>query len=70
MENDLNTPSAVDVMIDLAGHIIQVAEQGGDVAVAQEKLRKMANLFGMRIGEGAEERVLKGWGEHAGRFGS
>ena len=69
MENDLDTPRAVDVMLGLARKIIAAADQGGDVAAAQEKLRKMGNLFGMRIDRGVEQRVLEGWGEHAGRFG-
>ena len=69
MENDLDTPGAVEVMLGVSGEIISAAGEGGDVTAAKEVLGKMGDIFGMRIGKGVEERVVEGWGEHMGRFG-
>ena len=69
MDNDLDTPRAVEVMLGLAGEIIEAAEMGGDVGNAQEVLLEMGKVFGMRIGEVVEARVSEGWGVHMGRFG-
>ena len=69
MENDLDTPRAVEVMVGLAGEIIKSVEQGWDVAAAQEALLRMVQVLGLRIGKEPEARVLQGWGEHMERFG-
>ena len=69
MENDLDTPGAVEVMLGLSEEIISAAGEGGDVTAAKEVLGKMGDIFGMRIGNDEEERVIEGWGEHMGRFG-
>ena len=68
MENDLDTPRAVEVMVGLAGEIIKSPEQGKDVAAAQEALQQMGQVLGLRIGKVPEARVLEGWGEHLKRF--
>ncbi|MFN2263207.1 MAG: cysteine--tRNA ligase [Anaerolineales bacterium] len=68
LEDDLDTPGAVEVMLALAEEILEAGEQGRDVAMAQKELRAMGKVFGMRIDKGVEQRVLAGWGEHLGRF--
>lgn len=68
MENDLDTPGAVAVMVGLAGLIKGAAQDGGDVEEAQSLLKGMGKIFGLRIGEEVEKRVSQGWGEHMGRF--
>lgn len=69
MENDLDTPGGVEVMLGLSGEIMSAAGEGADLIAAQEALRKMGEVFGLRIGNVLEERVIEGWGEHMGRFG-
>ena len=68
MDNDLDTPGAVEVMLGLSGEIIKAAGESADVTAAQEALLKMGAVFGLRIGNSVDERVVEGWGEHLRRF--
>jgi L-cysteine:1D-myo-inositol 2-amino-2-deoxy-alpha-D-glucopyranoside ligase len=66
MENDLDTPVAISVMVNLAGDIL--ASREGSVGDAQKVLMGMSKVFGMRFSGGVEDRVLEGWELHLGRF--
>ena len=68
MENDLDTPTAVTVQVDLAWEVLRSANQRMQVDEAQGTLREMSGVFGLRLGAGLEARVEEGWGEHLGRF--
>jgi L-cysteine:1D-myo-inositol 2-amino-2-deoxy-alpha-D-glucopyranoside ligase len=69
MDDDLNTPEALATLERLADKTLEAAEAGQDVQAAQEALREMGRVFGLRLdAEGAEERVLVGWGRHLERF--
>jgi len=69
MENDLDTPTAVTVLVELAQEVSSSAGQGMQVDEAQETLKKMNQVFGLQLGDEPEARVVEGWGEHLRRFG-
>ena len=68
MDDDLDTPTAVTVQVDLAWEVLRSAEQGMQVDEAQGILREMSGVFGLRLGAKPEMRVVEGWGEHSKRF--
>jgi L-cysteine:1D-myo-inositol 2-amino-2-deoxy-alpha-D-glucopyranoside ligase len=68
MDDDLNTPEAVLVLIALAKEILARADTK-DVANAQGVLRELSSIMGMRLDAvGPEESVTAGWNEHRKRF--
>lgn len=69
MEDDLDTPAAERVILDLAKEIILAGRASKDVHPAQEALRKMAGVFGLRLdARDPEARVVQGWDQHLRRF--
>jgi L-cysteine:1D-myo-inositol 2-amino-2-deoxy-alpha-D-glucopyranoside ligase len=69
MDCDLDTPAAIDVQRELADEILVGAAAGQDVLAAQQALRQMGAVFGLRLDrEGPEPRVVEGWTEHLERF--
>jgi L-cysteine:1D-myo-inositol 2-amino-2-deoxy-alpha-D-glucopyranoside ligase len=69
MDNDLNTPQALASLGQLAERTIAAAGEGGDVQEAQQALRRMGQVFGLRLNRPeSEARVLSGWNEHLARF--
>jgi L-cysteine:1D-myo-inositol 2-amino-2-deoxy-alpha-D-glucopyranoside ligase len=69
MDDDLDTPAALDIMIQLADDILLSAEEGGEVQLAQKSLREMGQVMGLRLdSEQPEERVIAGWRQHKPRF--
>ena len=69
MEDDLDTTTAVKVMVELAQEVVQSVARDMKVDGAQVTLRQMSQVFGLRFGRKPEVRVEEGWGEHLGRFG-
>jgi cysteinyl-tRNA synthetase len=69
MDDDLDTPTAVTVQVDLAWEVLRSVNQGMQVDDAQRTLREMSGVFGLRLGAGQDARVEQGWGEHLRRFG-
>ena len=62
MDNDLGTPGAVQALERLARGILEAAEAGQDVRVAQELLREYGRVFGLTFGaDRVEARVVEGW---------
>lgn len=71
LENDLNTPAAIDQLLEIAATIEQSAREGGQVSVAQQQLRELSGVLGLRLGsEGPEPSVLEGWRRRLSEFNS
>ena len=69
MDDDLDTPAALDIMVQLADDILLSVEEGGAVQTAQDALREMCQVMGLRLDhERPEERVIGGWREHRQHF--
>jgi L-cysteine:1D-myo-inositol 2-amino-2-deoxy-alpha-D-glucopyranoside ligase len=69
MDNDLDTPAALEQLEQLAEEIIAAAQAGQNVAAAQATLRRLSQIFGLRLNaQDVEARVIEGWGEHLKRF--
>jgi cysteinyl-tRNA synthetase len=70
MDDNLDTPSAVRVLGELAGQVMGDILTTKDVSKGQELLRELARVFGLLLGpEGPEERVVSGWQAHLKDFG-
>jgi L-cysteine:1D-myo-inositol 2-amino-2-deoxy-alpha-D-glucopyranoside ligase len=71
LEQDLNTPAAIAVLRRLAESIVAASNQGGAVGAAQDVLRKLGGVLGLRLGSaGPEGKVVEGWRRHLTRFRS
>jgi L-cysteine:1D-myo-inositol 2-amino-2-deoxy-alpha-D-glucopyranoside ligase len=69
MDSDLDTPSALRVLDDLAQQILDSSANGKQVNDAQRALRAMGGIFGLRFDrEEPEEQVILNWQRHMNRF--
>jgi L-cysteine:1D-myo-inositol 2-amino-2-deoxy-alpha-D-glucopyranoside ligase len=69
MDTDLNTPAAVAILIDLANNIVRAAQDGQRVDRAQNALRRLGRILGLRLDAAeAEPAVRRGWDQHLQRF--
>jgi L-cysteine:1D-myo-inositol 2-amino-2-deoxy-alpha-D-glucopyranoside ligase len=69
MDSDLDTPSAIAVMEDFALEILRASSSGKEVGAAQDALRTMGRVFGLRLDTpGPDKRVELGWEKHLSRF--
>jgi L-cysteine:1D-myo-inositol 2-amino-2-deoxy-alpha-D-glucopyranoside ligase len=69
MDDDLDTPSALDHLERLAEETLDTAHAGRDMQQAQEVLRSMGRVFGLRLdAEGPEERVTAEWNRYLENF--
>jgi L-cysteine:1D-myo-inositol 2-amino-2-deoxy-alpha-D-glucopyranoside ligase len=69
LANDLDTPTATTVLVQLADDILAAQDAGQDVKTAQQALRQMGRVFGLRLDNpNPETRVIDGWNEHLQRF--
>jgi len=68
MDDNLNTREALHALGALADRVIEGASAGRSVASAQQTLRRLAEVFGLRLGGDVEDRAREGWGEHLQRF--
>jgi L-cysteine:1D-myo-inositol 2-amino-2-deoxy-alpha-D-glucopyranoside ligase len=68
MDDDLNAPEALQVLSDMARAIMVSAADGGNVFQAQEFLRNLAGIFGLRLDKKIEPGVVDGWRRHQRRF--
>jgi L-cysteine:1D-myo-inositol 2-amino-2-deoxy-alpha-D-glucopyranoside ligase len=63
MDNDLQTPRAVEVLSHLANAILRAQQEGRYVAHVQQSLRVFSSILGLRLDrERPEVRVRNGWG--------
>jgi L-cysteine:1D-myo-inositol 2-amino-2-deoxy-alpha-D-glucopyranoside ligase len=68
MDADLDTPQALSAL-ECMGKAILGGEDGRDVSVAQQKLRILGGVFGLRLGvEAAAARNEDGWRRHLAQF--
>ncbi len=69
MDQDLDTPAALRVLMDLVNKIQALALGRGDFSEAQGALCDMGRVFGLRGASGEPEAsVIRGWNRHLGRF--
>lgn len=65
LENDLDTPMAIEMIGALSERLIE----GGDGVEARQALRRMGSIFGLRLDRPNPDRsVADGWMEHLKRF--
>ena len=69
LDADLRTPVALKALERLADDIVLAAGAGRNVRGAQEDLRVMGRVFGLRLDSTeAEPRVVRGWGRYLDDF--
>jgi L-cysteine:1D-myo-inositol 2-amino-2-deoxy-alpha-D-glucopyranoside ligase len=69
MDEDLNSLAALKVLQRLAAEITDAALAGHSVDEAQERLRTLGSVFGLRFDrQEPEGRVTDGWNRHRVRF--
>jgi len=69
MDDDLDTPTAVNILDQMADTILAAAENGQDIESAQVSFRLRCGILGLRLDKpGPEERVTAGWQKHRQRF--
>jgi L-cysteine:1D-myo-inositol 2-amino-2-deoxy-alpha-D-glucopyranoside ligase len=69
MNDDLDTRTALVRLERLADETLSAARAGRHVEPAQKLLRRLAQVFGLRLdASAAEPRVLDGWNAHLARF--
>ena len=69
MENDLDTVRALRVLSELADAITHSGSRGHDLSAAQLRLREMATVFGLTLGDSQpDSRVQPGWQRHLQDF--
>jgi L-cysteine:1D-myo-inositol 2-amino-2-deoxy-alpha-D-glucopyranoside ligase len=68
LADDLDTPTAVQILTSFAEEILHAARTGQAVQAAQKTLRSMGHIFGLHLGDEApESAVLAGWNWHLQR---
>lgn len=69
MSSDLDTPTAIGILLRMAVVIVERATRGGDVEKAQESLRSMSSTLGLVLDRpDSREDVTRGWQLHLRRF--
>jgi L-cysteine:1D-myo-inositol 2-amino-2-deoxy-alpha-D-glucopyranoside ligase len=69
MDNDLDTPAAINVIGSLASKIMDGVLLQQDVRQGQELLRQMGLVFGLRLNQsGPSQQVVEGWNAHLKDF--
>lgn len=69
MEDDLDTPSAIVHLENLADSILDAADGGSDVESAQTTLRSMSTVFGLHPDtEEPGENIIGPWSRHEQDF--
>jgi L-cysteine:1D-myo-inositol 2-amino-2-deoxy-alpha-D-glucopyranoside ligase len=65
MENDLNSPEALNVLLELGREIEVADEEGRAVGAAQDVLKDLAGTLGLRLIPGPPSAsVVDGWRSH------
>jgi L-cysteine:1D-myo-inositol 2-amino-2-deoxy-alpha-D-glucopyranoside ligase len=69
MDNDLDTTAAQSALERLAEDVVRAAAAGQNVSGAQETVRTLGRIFGLRLDSPEPEgRVVAGWAKHLARF--
>jgi hypothetical protein len=65
MDADLNSPEAIRVILRLAQEIRAADEEGRAVGTAQDSLRSLAGVLGLRLTPGPPlPELVEGWRRH------
>ena len=65
MENDLNSPEAIKVLLKLGQDIETANEEGRAVGAAQDVLKELSETLGLRLTPGPPpSSVVDGWTNH------
>jgi len=71
MANDLDTQTALAVIEGLADEILAASQAGRQLKTAQDRLRAMSGVFGLRLeADKVGDRLIEGWNRHLERFES
>ncbi len=69
MEDDLDSPEAQRVLVSFANEIIEASKVDRDIRQAQEVVRRMSSVFGLRLeAESPEGAVIQKWDQHLKKF--
>jgi hypothetical protein len=69
LENDLDTPSSLDVIQDLVSNILSDSRAQHDVSRAQGLLREFGDILGLQMDRpGPFKDVSSGWSDHRDKF--
>lgn len=69
LDDDLNTPAAIQIICDLSDRIIDMAKSGKSITEAQGAIHRMGSVFGLQMDHREpESRVVQGWSKHMKRF--
>jgi hypothetical protein len=68
MDEDLDTPQAVDVLEDLSAQVLHARSTGQAVGRAQQTLRTLCEVFGVAFSNPPPS--AEGWSRHLRRFTS
>ena len=69
MDLDLGTTAALTILKQLGEAVIEASQAGRDVRQAQETIRSLGSIFGLRLdADQPEPRVIEGWNNHLTRF--
>ncbi len=69
LDDDLDSPRAVGILDELAVEVLLAARSGQNVQSAQQQIRSMSAVFGLRLAETEpERRVRSGWQRHLAKF--
>ncbi|HEY5572421.1 MAG TPA: DALR domain-containing protein, partial [Anaerolineales bacterium] len=69
MNDDLDSPSAERILVNFADEVLEAGMQGRNIKPAQEALREMSGVFGVRLDtRDAQSGGSEGWDQHLKRF--
>jgi L-cysteine:1D-myo-inositol 2-amino-2-deoxy-alpha-D-glucopyranoside ligase len=69
MEDDLDTPSSIQVVQDLVSKILAESQAQRNVRLAQDQLREFGDVLGLQMDRpGPSEDVRTGWGSYRENF--
>ena len=69
LAQDLDTPGAQRYLETAANAILIASDAGKNIAAAQQTLRKMSSIFGLRLDSLTPDAgVVEGWGQHLRQF--
>lgn len=69
MDDDLNTPLALQTLYQLCDQTFSASEKGQNVIEAQKILRKCGKILGLHLdADQPEPNVITGWDQHMQRF--
>jgi L-cysteine:1D-myo-inositol 2-amino-2-deoxy-alpha-D-glucopyranoside ligase len=68
LSNDLDTPQAVQVLLELSTEIISGEGKSSDIKEAQAEIRVMGKVLGLQLDQEPDARTIEGWEKHLVRF--